>query len=64
VCGLCRTYHRNGNLVGRNIGARFAPNVTLALKSFWMHPMTPPGDEAQLEACMSPFQDSANLDAK
>jgi hypothetical protein len=32
-------------------------------KSFWMHPMILLGDEAQVEACLSPFGDSANLDA-
>jgi hypothetical protein len=41
----------------------FAPNVPLAQKSFWMHPMILLGDEAQVEACLSPFGDSANLDA-
>jgi hypothetical protein len=44
-----------------NIDARFVPNILLALKSFWMHPMILLGNEAQLEACLSPFGDSANL---
>jgi hypothetical protein len=36
-----------------NIGARFAPNVPLAQKSFWMHLMILLGDEAQVEVCLS-----------
>jgi hypothetical protein len=32
------------------IAARFAPNVPLAQKSFWMHPMVLLGDELQVEA--------------
>ena len=39
-------------------------NVPLAQISFWTHPMVLLGDEAQLEACFSPFGDSANLDAR
>jgi hypothetical protein len=31
------------------IGARFAPNVPYAQKSFWTHPMVLLGDEAQVE---------------
>jgi hypothetical protein len=31
-------------------------------KSFWMHPMVVYGDEAQVEARISLFGDSANLD--
>jgi hypothetical protein len=46
-----------------NIGARFALNIPLAQKLFWMHPMELLGDEAQVEACFSTFADSANLDA-
>jgi hypothetical protein len=41
----------------------FAPNVPLAQKLFWAHPMILLGDEAQVEACLSPFGNSANLDA-
>ena len=37
---------------------------TKAYKSFWMHPMVPLGDEAQVEVPFSPFGDSANLDAR
>jgi hypothetical protein len=46
------------------IGARFAPNVPLAQKSFWTHSMVLLGDGAQLEARFSLFGDSANLDAR
>ena len=45
------------------IGARFAPNVPLAQKSFWTHPFVLLGDEAQVKACFVPFGDGANLDA-
>jgi hypothetical protein len=31
-------------------------------KSFWTHPMILLGDEALVEACLSLFGDSANLD--
>jgi hypothetical protein len=47
-----------------NIGARFALNVPLAQISFWKHPTILLGDEAQGQACLSPFGDSANLDAR
>jgi hypothetical protein len=33
-------------------------------KSFWMHPTILQGDEAQVEACLSSFGDSAILDAR
>jgi hypothetical protein len=33
------------------------PNVPPAQKSFWTHPMILLGDEAQVEACLSPFGD-------
>jgi hypothetical protein len=46
------------------MAAWFALNVSQAGKSFWMHPMMLLGDEAQVEACLSPFGDSANFDAK
>jgi hypothetical protein len=32
------------------IGARFAPNISSAQKSFWTHPIVLLGDEAQVEA--------------
>jgi hypothetical protein len=38
-------------------------NVPQARKSFWTHMMVLLGDEAQVEACFSPFADSANLNA-
>ena len=37
---------------------------TMAQKSFWTHQMVLLGDEALVEACFSPFGDSANLDAR
>ena len=46
------------------IGARFAPNVSLAQKSFWTHPMVHLGDEAQVEVQFGPVGDSATPDAK
>ena len=45
------------------IGVQFAPNVPSAQKAFWMHPMEPQGDEAQVEARFGPFEDRANLEA-
>jgi hypothetical protein len=30
----------------------------------WTHPMVLQGDEAQVEACFSPFGESSKLDAK
>jgi hypothetical protein len=44
--------------------AWFAPNVPQAQKSFWTHPMVVLGDVAKVEARFSPFEDSANLDAR
>jgi hypothetical protein len=46
------------------IGARLAPNVPLAQKSFWTHQMVPLGDKAQVDARFIPYGDSANLDAR
>ena len=46
------------------MGARFAPNVPQARKSFWMHSIVLPGDEGLVEARFGPFGDSANLDAR
>jgi hypothetical protein len=45
-------------------GARFAPNVALAQKSFWTHPMVLLCDEAQVKAYFGLFGDSANLEAR
>jgi hypothetical protein len=39
-------------------------NVPYAQKSIWMHQMVLLGDEAQVEARLSPFGDSANLDTR
>ena len=47
----------------RKIGARFAPNVPQAWKSFWAHPMVLFGDVSHVEARFGPFGDSVNLDA-
>jgi hypothetical protein len=33
-------------------------------KSFWTHPVVLRGDEAQVDACLSPFGDCDNLDAR
>jgi hypothetical protein len=40
------------------------PNVPMAQKSFWTHPIVLLGDEAQVEAHFGPFGGSANLDAR
>jgi hypothetical protein len=45
------------------MGARFAPNVPQALKSFWMHPMELLGDMGHVESRFGLFGDSTNLDA-
>ena len=37
------------------------PNIPLAQKSFWMHPMVLLGEEAQVEARFSLCGDSGNL---
>jgi hypothetical protein len=50
--------------VGAKIGARFAPNVPSAQKSFWSHPMVLLDDEAQVKARFSSFRDRANLDSR
>ena len=42
----------------------FALDVQLGQKSFWMHPMVPLGDVAQVEARLGPFEDCANLDTR
>ena len=46
------------------MGAWFSLNVLKAYKSFWMHPMVPLRDEAQVEAHFDPFGDSANPGAR
>jgi hypothetical protein len=37
---------------------------TIGSKSFWTHPIVLLGDGAQVEARLSPFVDSVNLDAR
>jgi hypothetical protein len=46
------------------IGARFAPNITQAQKSFWTHTMKLLGDLGRVESRFGLFAHSANLDAK
>jgi hypothetical protein len=46
------------------IGARFAPNVPWAWKSFQAHPMVLLGDIGQVEARFGPFAESVNLGAR
>jgi hypothetical protein len=47
--------------IGSKIGAWFAPNVPLAQKLFWTHPMVFVGDVAQVEAHFGLFGDGAIL---
>jgi hypothetical protein len=56
-------FQESANLDAK-IGARFAPNITEARKSFQTHPMVLLGDEAQVDARFGLFGDSANLDAR
>jgi hypothetical protein len=46
------------------IGAWFAPNVPLAQKSFWTHPMVLLGDEAIVKARFGLIGGSVNLDTR
>ena len=46
------------------IGARFAPNVPSAHKSFWTHLILLVGDEAQVKARFGPFGDSVSVRAR
>ena len=46
------------------MGARFAPNVPQARKSFWMHSMELLDDMGPVESPFSLFRDSANVDAR
>ena len=57
--------------VGCQIGSWFVPNVPLAQKSFWTHPMVLLGDEAQVkldsvwfEIVLILMQDSCTVSAK
>ena len=40
------------------------PNVPLAHKSFWTHPMELLGDDAQVESCFGLVGDSVNISAR
>ena len=42
----------------------FCAEHTIGPKLFWTHPMVRLGDEAQVGAPLTPFGDSANLDAR
>jgi hypothetical protein len=42
---------------------QFVSNVPSAQKSCWTHPTILLGDEAQVEAYLSPFGDNANFEA-
>jgi hypothetical protein len=46
------------------IGARVAPNVPMAQKSLWTHPIVLLGIESRVEAQFGLFGHSANLDAR
>ena len=50
-------------LVSVQTGARFAPNVLQAQKSFWTQPMVLLGDQVEVEDHFDQFGDSANLDS-
>jgi hypothetical protein len=63
-CGILVRSVRRQCLCRCNIGAQFALNLPQTQKSFWTHQMILLGDEAQVEACLSPFGDSGNLDAR
>ena len=47
-----------------SVGARFAPNVPQAHKSFWTHPAVHLGDEGQVKARFGPFGDSVSVGAR
>ena len=51
-------------IVLRNIGARFVPNIPLAHKSLWTYPMELLGDVGLMEFCCGPFGDSVSVDAR
>jgi hypothetical protein len=37
------------------------PNIPLALKSFWTHPMELLGDIGHVESCFGPFGDNVSV---
>jgi hypothetical protein len=46
------------------VGARFAPNVPQAIKSFWTYPMELLGDVGHVESCFGLFGDSVSAGAR
>ena len=46
------------------VGARFAPNVPQAQKSFWMHPIELLGDVDLVESRFAPFGNSVSVSAR
>ena len=44
-----------GSQCRSKIGARLAPNIPLARKSFWTHPMVLLGDVGHVESCFGPL---------
>ena len=46
------------------IGSCFAPNVPLAQKSFWTHPVELLGDVGHVESCFGPFGDRGSVGAR
>jgi hypothetical protein len=46
------------------MGARFAPNLPQAQKSFWMHPIELLGDMGRVESHFGPFGDSVSANAR
>ena len=46
------------------MGARFVPNVPLAQKSFWTHPVELLGDVGHVESCFGPFGDRGSVGAR
>jgi hypothetical protein len=51
-------------LILRKIGALFAPNVPLARKFFWTHPMELLGDVGHVESCFSLIGDRVSISAR
>ena len=47
-----------------NVGAQFAPNIPLAQKSFWTHPMELLGDVGRAESPFLTFGDSVSVGAR
>ena len=47
-----------------SVGAQFAPNVPLAQKLFWTHPMELLGDVGHAESHFFPFGDSVSVGAR